>query len=245
MTQNDRDSSRTVGGWLAKDHTGMKLDLAHALSIARQALPKKESLLAYTLEELNGHITEMANRFYSGDITVVDEFFQLYNVGVGLRKTAKEQAVLISESKAAGPRRLRQRMGSLDIWEFEGSGSKVQIEVDAATVEIKRGEEGIEVNILAGQGEKAVAVTGIQALNLDLLLGMAKHAGVLDLIKFAERHGVIIEDHPKNRTMRCWREVGKETGQTENQAYEDIRSAFLGALVVLEENLRAKGGATP
>ena len=90
----------------------------------------------------------------------------------------------------------------------------------------------------------AAPVAGIQALNLDLLLGMAKHGNALDLINFAERHGVIIEDHPKNRTMRCWREAGKETGQAENQAYEDIRSAFLGALVVLEENLRAKGGST-
>lgn len=244
MTQNDRDSARILGGLLARDHTGMKLDLANALSIARRALPKKESLLAYTLEELNGHIAEMAERFYTGDITVVDEFFQLYNVGVDLRKAAKEQAISISESKAVDTGQLRQRVGSLNTWQLEESGSKVQIEVDAATVEIKRGEEGIEVSILAGHGEKAVPVAGIQALNLDLLLGMAKHGNALDLINFAERHGVIIEDHPKNRTMRCWREAGKETGQAENQAYEDIRSAFLGALVVLEENLRAKGGST-
>jgi hypothetical protein len=56
---------------LAKKHTGMRID-------ASGVLLRVGGRLKFGAQEMHKHLNEMAQRFYSGDITVVDEFLQLY-----------------------------------------------------------------------------------------------------------------------------------------------------------------------
>lgn len=59
---------------LAKTHEGMRVDADHILTgngVGFKAFRSK----------LNEHLKELATRYYAGDITIVDEFLQLYCIG--------------------------------------------------------------------------------------------------------------------------------------------------------------------
>jgi hypothetical protein len=62
---------------LANKHAGMRIDHSGILGrIARGC--KVERDMRWCLGELDKHLEEMSARFYSGDITAVDEFLQLW-----------------------------------------------------------------------------------------------------------------------------------------------------------------------
>jgi hypothetical protein len=69
---------------LAKKHAGMRLSAEGLLTrVAAFLKDSGDDQLGYawTLEEqLLPHLKEMASRFYAGDLTVVDEFLQLYDL---------------------------------------------------------------------------------------------------------------------------------------------------------------------
>jgi hypothetical protein len=69
---------------LADKHTGMRVDASGALASAR----KGSAVLRRMMLE---HLQETARRFYAGDLAVVDEFLQLYCLGVEERKQAVER----------------------------------------------------------------------------------------------------------------------------------------------------------
>lgn len=71
---------------LAPDHKGMKVDYRGLLRQTRVALPiPAASDKIYMLEALQDHLTELGERFYAGDLTVVDEFLQLYCIAAEKR----------------------------------------------------------------------------------------------------------------------------------------------------------------
>jgi hypothetical protein len=57
--------------YLAEKHTGMRIS-------AKGVLLRVSGDLSGSAKEMCGHLTEMAERFYAGEISVVDEFLQLY-----------------------------------------------------------------------------------------------------------------------------------------------------------------------
>jgi hypothetical protein len=62
---------------LAPQHKGMRVD--HSGVFGRIAKGCKVRLdQRWILGEIDGHLEEMAKRFYAGDISAVDEFLQLY-----------------------------------------------------------------------------------------------------------------------------------------------------------------------
>lgn len=63
---------------LAKKHDGMKVDSS---VIYRDIRGGK-----FMREQMHKHLTEMASRYYAGDIAAVDEFCQLYCLGEAERK---------------------------------------------------------------------------------------------------------------------------------------------------------------
>jgi hypothetical protein len=63
--------------YLAKKHGGMRVSASGLLKTFHT--PKIiEPGDIFLLGEFEKHLNEMATRFYDGDITVVDEFLQLY-----------------------------------------------------------------------------------------------------------------------------------------------------------------------
>ena len=62
---------------LAKDHTSMRVDYRGLLRQCREGL-RREPGNAEMLRQLEGHLTELGQRWYAGDIAVVDEILQLY-----------------------------------------------------------------------------------------------------------------------------------------------------------------------
>ena len=64
---------------LASPHTGMRVDYRGLLRQAREALGAG-SALAEMLRQLQEHLLELGQRWYSGDTDVVDELLQLYCV---------------------------------------------------------------------------------------------------------------------------------------------------------------------
>lgn len=63
---------------LAPKHTGMKISAHGVLGRIRDGRYYKE--LNFGCGEMLRHLEEMAERFYSGDVTAVDEFLQLYDL---------------------------------------------------------------------------------------------------------------------------------------------------------------------
>lgn len=75
---------------LAADHTGMRVDYSGLLRQVKQALQQqKGGFLAFSIEELQGHMKELGRRYYAGDTAAVDEFLQLYCVEREARAAAK------------------------------------------------------------------------------------------------------------------------------------------------------------
>jgi len=63
--------------FLAKKHTGMMVDHSGVLGrIARGCKVRPDQ--RFLLGEMDDNLVEMAERFYAGDISAVDEFLQLY-----------------------------------------------------------------------------------------------------------------------------------------------------------------------
>ena len=69
---------------LAKKHTGMKISASGVLN-------RVGGHLKFGAQEMLKHLNEMADRYYSGDIAVVDEFLQLYCLDEKRPTTLKEQ----------------------------------------------------------------------------------------------------------------------------------------------------------
>lgn len=67
---------------LADDHRGMRVDYSGLLKQTRSALEygRKEPGLAEMIRQLTGHMKELGQRWYAGDMRVVDEILQLYCV---------------------------------------------------------------------------------------------------------------------------------------------------------------------
>ena len=66
------------GTYLAKKYDGMKVSAHGVLGRIRDGRYNKE--LNYGCGEMLRHMEEMATRFYAGDVSVVDEFLQLYDL---------------------------------------------------------------------------------------------------------------------------------------------------------------------
>lgn len=64
---------------LATKHTGMRVDYRGLFKQSRAAL-RNEPALAEMLRQFQDHLTELGERWYSGDVAVVDEILQLYCV---------------------------------------------------------------------------------------------------------------------------------------------------------------------
>jgi len=67
---------------LAAEHDGMRVDYTGLLGQARSALKRGEAgpALAELLHQLAVHLTELGQRWYAGDVAVVDELLQLYSI---------------------------------------------------------------------------------------------------------------------------------------------------------------------
>ncbi|MFZ6727391.1 hypothetical protein ACO0K2_18010 [Undibacterium sp. MH2W] len=74
---------------LAPDHKGMRVDYSGLLGQSVNVLKRSDPANAEMLRQLSEHMTELGKRFYSGDISVVDEFLQLYCVETKLREKLK------------------------------------------------------------------------------------------------------------------------------------------------------------
>ncbi|MDH1341893.1 hypothetical protein [Ectopseudomonas oleovorans] len=77
---------------LAADHKGMRVDYSGLIKQSVGALRRgvKEPGLAEMLRQLQEHMTELGQRWYSGDTSVVDELLQLYAVEDGARDALKK-----------------------------------------------------------------------------------------------------------------------------------------------------------
>lgn len=64
---------------LAAEHKGMRVNGGRVLRENRQGF-------SFFRKEMARHLEMVAERFYSGDVTVVDEFLQLYCFGEDQRK---------------------------------------------------------------------------------------------------------------------------------------------------------------
>ncbi|WP_267122759.1 hypothetical protein [Xanthomonas sacchari] len=69
---------------LAAEHKGMRVDYNGMLRQVRAALG--EPALSEMVHQLQGHLTALGKRWYAGDRLVVDEFLQLYCIGVEARR---------------------------------------------------------------------------------------------------------------------------------------------------------------
>lgn len=75
----DKNSNIMNDNMLAPKHTGMKVSAEGMLGRIRDGWAVDESL-RYTCGELLDHLKQLGQRFYAGDVKVVDEFLQLYSL---------------------------------------------------------------------------------------------------------------------------------------------------------------------
>jgi len=91
-TGQEAESSKTVV--FGPDHSGMRIDASGVLiGNHKGAAPLRSMML--------GHLKELAQRYYSGDPGVVDEFLQVYCLGDNARKAAKERQGLAEKAGGA------------------------------------------------------------------------------------------------------------------------------------------------
>jgi len=83
---------------IGPEHTGMRVDYRGLLLQSQAALQRgfKEPGLAEMLRQLQGHLKELGQRWYAGDVAVVDEILQLYCI----EKAARENLVKSNEVPA-------------------------------------------------------------------------------------------------------------------------------------------------
>ena len=77
-------SAEHIASILAPKHTGMMVD---GLRILRQSFTGSH----FMRKEMAGHLEEVARRFYAGEVSVVDEFLQLYRIGASHRDSRLQQ----------------------------------------------------------------------------------------------------------------------------------------------------------
>lgn len=70
---------------LADDHVGMR---ANGLRYLVEAQGRG---FAAMRQQMAAHLKELAEKYYAGQITIVDEFLQLYSIGQKQRKAIKEK----------------------------------------------------------------------------------------------------------------------------------------------------------
>lgn len=70
---------------LAAEHEGMRVDYRGLLRQARDGL-RDEPGIAEMILQLQGHLTELGQRWYAGDLRVVDELLQLYCIESDARR---------------------------------------------------------------------------------------------------------------------------------------------------------------
>lgn len=73
----------------AEDHKGTRVNY-HGL-LARCA-KSSGGMHGELLRQMQEHLTDLGQRFYDGDLAVVDEFLQFYCIGGGARSAAKQEA---------------------------------------------------------------------------------------------------------------------------------------------------------
>lgn len=63
-------------------HRGWRVSLSGLISNVKAELKRGrwKQMYAGSLDELEGHIRQLSDRFYAGDLGVVDEFLQLYGM---------------------------------------------------------------------------------------------------------------------------------------------------------------------
>lgn len=71
---------------IGPDHKGMTVDYSGLLGQCARVVRRTDPIYAEMLGQLQGHIMEMGQCYYSGDIAAVDEFLQLYCVERESRK---------------------------------------------------------------------------------------------------------------------------------------------------------------
>lgn len=81
-TGREDESSRTVV--FGPDHNGMRIHASEVLIGNNEDTSRFRSMML-------GRLRGLARRYYSGDTGAVDEFLQLYSLGVNARKAAKER----------------------------------------------------------------------------------------------------------------------------------------------------------
>lgn len=69
---------------LAPDHEGMRIDASGVLCNNNKGSTQFRKMML-------GHLRELAQRYYAGDTGAVDDFLQVYCLGVDARKLAKER----------------------------------------------------------------------------------------------------------------------------------------------------------
>ncbi|OAD17161.1 hypothetical protein [Achromobacter insolitus] len=111
-------------GLLATEHTGMRVDYSGLLKQARSALEhgETEPALAEMLRQFAGHLEELGQRWYAGDVAVVDELLQLYCVESEVRPALSAQpgAQRTGGSDAVPNEPLR--VFSAGMWTYDGTG---------------------------------------------------------------------------------------------------------------------------
>ncbi|MES2415149.1 MAG: hypothetical protein V4614_15185 [Pseudomonadota bacterium] len=92
--------------FLAKKHTGMRVDYNGLLGQCQRALAHGHSANAEMLRQLQGHLKELGQRWYVGDVAVVDEILQLYCIEKDARDAIATQPAVPEELSRAmeGPR---------------------------------------------------------------------------------------------------------------------------------------------
>jgi len=83
---------------LGPEHTGMRVNYRGLLLQSQSALQRgeEEPGLAEMLRQLQGHLKELGQRWYAGDVAVVDEILQLYCI----EQQAREELVKSNEVPA-------------------------------------------------------------------------------------------------------------------------------------------------
>jgi hypothetical protein len=81
---------------LAEKHTGMRVDYQGLLRQCRDGL-RRDRANAEMLRQFTDHLTELGQRWYAGDVAVVDEILQLYCIEIEARKALESLATTPTE----------------------------------------------------------------------------------------------------------------------------------------------------
>lgn len=76
---------------LAKKHEAMKIDYRGMVYAIQNGLKPSDGINRFMITELGKHLTELGERFYNGDMKVVDEFLQLYCIANEQREEVIKQ----------------------------------------------------------------------------------------------------------------------------------------------------------